>query len=417
MKLNFVIAVWGDKFISQMCDVCLPCFLASRNLPAIAEAERGKFVLVTRIADLPRLKSDPIIQKVQQLIEVEFLTFDPAQYSSPHLALSGAHRMALKRAADEGAYFVLLDPDLVFSNGTLLSARNSAAAGKTVVMCSGLRLASEKVLPALERLNIKETYFDLPLLEPRNLMKFAMETFHPEVYRYRTDSQEFTRWPMLCLWSLGDKGLMDRSFHLHPLLLDMTKADPLALDTLDYDTIDGAYVWKAFHDWSTIQVEQDSDNVLVFSLSSMHECIEPPGENHFSLSLLRATAYRVNINELHRSYFNYPIRLHTEDLDSSWQEIEAQTAHLPAAVRSSTMETYHRLLSPHVREKIDRVRYGIRHRYRVGAQLTRMLVTQPSQAVPHAIQIASRRASRLATIASCAGRMLIGRGGRKTSDH
>jgi hypothetical protein len=35
MRFQPAIAVWGDKFIDQMCEVCLPCVLAPNNLPAI----------------------------------------------------------------------------------------------------------------------------------------------------------------------------------------------------------------------------------------------------------------------------------------------------------------------------------------------------------------------------------------------
>jgi hypothetical protein len=334
LRFQFVIAVWGDKFIDQMCEVCLPCVLAPHNLPAIPESERFKFVFVTRAADALRLKAEPMVQRLQDLIQVEFLAFDPTEYASAHLALSAAHRMALAMAAREAAHFVLLDPDLVFSDNTLASARRMAIAGKSAIMVSGLRLTSETALPVLHDMRLSDTYGGNPILAPRNLMKFALQHFHPEVARYRFDSSQFTQWPLICLWPVEDEGLLDRSFHLHPLVLDMRNARPEALSTLDHDTIDGAYVFHAFPDWSKIHVEGDSDNMLVFSFSSMHENIEPPRKRRAGIQALIATAYMFNVNALHRFYFRHAIKLHTGDLNDRWSEIEKSTAHLDRYFRN-----------------------------------------------------------------------------------
>src|SRR5262245_34891236 len=99
MRFQPVIAVWGDKFSDQMCEVCLPCVLAPNNLPAIPAAERLRFVFVTRACDVARLKREPMIHRIEELIPVEFVEFDPSAYKTAHLALSAAHRMGLARAA------------------------------------------------------------------------------------------------------------------------------------------------------------------------------------------------------------------------------------------------------------------------------------------------------------------------------
>jgi hypothetical protein len=335
MRFQITIAVWGDKFIKQMCEVCLPCVLASGNLPAIPASERFRFVFVTQASDVQRLKNEPMVQRVQELIPAEFLEFDPTACASPHLALSVAHRMALAMAARESAHFILLDPDLLFSSNTLASVRRMALAGKSAVMVSGLRLTSETAMPVLRELRLSETCSDNPILEPRNLMKFALEHFHPEVSRYYFDSPNFTQWPLVCLWPVGNEGLLERTFHPHPLLLDMRNAREGALATLDYDTIDGAFAFRAFPDWSKIHVEDDSDNMLVFSFSSLDERTEPMWENRASVTLLRATAHLFNVNALHRSFFDHAIKLHTGDLNEAWLAVEKSTSTLSRHFRSS----------------------------------------------------------------------------------
>src|SRR5258707_13947956 len=108
MRFRPVIAVGGDKFIDQMCEVCLPCVLAPNNLPAIPADERLRFVFVTRASDVARLKREPIIRRIEELMPVEYVEFDPAAYKTAHLALSAAHRIALAMAARESAHFILL---------------------------------------------------------------------------------------------------------------------------------------------------------------------------------------------------------------------------------------------------------------------------------------------------------------------
>ena len=345
MRFLIVIAVWGDKFIRQMCDVCLPCVLADGNLPAIPAEERFRFVFVTKRSDIARLESEPMVQRLRELIPVEILEFDPTAYASTHLALSGAHRLALLMAAKESAHFVLLDPDLIFSNNTLASARRLARAGNSAVMTAGLRLATEFAMPVLRELQLSKTYANNGLLEPRNLMKFGMEHFHPEVARYYFNSSNFTLWPLVCLWPVGDEGLLDRSFHLHPLVLDMRNCRPEAMSTLDYDTIDGAFVYRAFPDRRRVYVEKDSDNILVFSFSSLSECIEPMRKNRARVSLLRQTAYMFNVNPLHRSFFDHAIKLHVGDLNDAWRAIEVSTASLSRQFRAPIRENFPWLIS------------------------------------------------------------------------
>ena len=201
-------------------------------------------------------------------------------------------------------------------------------AGKTAIMVSGLRLTTETAMPVLREIRLPDTYATNPLLDPRKLMKFAMEHFHPEVGRYCFNSSYFTQWPLVCLWPVGDEGVLDRSFHLHPLVLDMRSFRHEALSTLDYDTIDGAFVFHAFPDWSKIYVGDDSDQMLVFSFSSIKEAIEPLQERRASPEFLRATAYMFNVNPLHRSFFDHAIKLHTGDLNDTWLEVERSTADL-----------------------------------------------------------------------------------------
>jgi hypothetical protein len=184
-----------------------------------------------------------------------------------------------------------------------------------------LRLRDETAAPALEA----ALRYDLNagLLRPRKLMKFALDHLHPENRRLLYDFPEFTNYPITCLWSKDAAGLLLRSFHLHPLMVDLSSER--ALPILAHDTIDGEFIHAAFADRRDIHIETDSDNILVFSLSSENDREELRRRTRSNRMRLRCMAYQWNVNSLHRWLITRAIKLHTEDLDESWERLEQQT--------------------------------------------------------------------------------------------
>jgi hypothetical protein len=249
-----------------------------------------------------------------------------------------AHGLAIDLAITEGACGIILTPDLICSDNTLFSVGKAVAAGAKAVLVSGLRLQAETAIPSLIELDLAGSDGNHPILNPRNLVAFALGHLHPEVVRSCTDSDEFNPYPTFFIWPLHRKGLLQRSFHLHPLLIDFRAIDKRALETLDYSSVDGAFVNAAFPNRDAIHVEQDSDNILIFSFSPAQERTHPPAKNRFSASLLSKAAYRFNVDGLHRHLFTKPIRLHTGDLDAEWRTLEAETAKIASHARTLSGE-------------------------------------------------------------------------------
>jgi hypothetical protein len=327
MRFYIFIAVWGQKYISHMCNVGLHTILAPNNLPALPNLSHSRFVFFVPAADEPLLRERPMVRRLAEFIRVEFKHIEPQDYPDAHSAMSAAHREAVIEAIADKAHAVVLSPDLIMSDGTLASIARYAEAGKKAVMVSGLRLAEETAVPALTEI-LQDKTQAADIVKPRSMMKFAMRHFHPEVERYMYDSPYFTPHPLVCLWSLGERGLLQRAFHLHPLLIDTTRIHLNALKTLAYDTIDGAFVRRAFAHLSDIVVEQDSDRILVFSFSSKDDHNDAMLPNTASIPLLQRTAYRFNVNSLHRYFFTQAIMLHTDDIDEDWRRLEEETAHI-----------------------------------------------------------------------------------------
>jgi hypothetical protein len=331
---HVILAVWGRRYCEQMVDICFPALLAPGNLPALRAFGDVKIVIVTPEEDERALRGDGLVRKLGSLAEIVFIDFQPQHYSNSHAALSAAHRLAIDLAMAEEACGIVLTPDLICSENTLLSAGRAAAAGAKAVLVPGLRLQAETAIPSLMELGLRASDGNHPVLAPRNLVAFALRHLHPESKRSFTDSDEFNPYPTFFIWPLRGKGLLQRCFHLHPLLIDFRAIDRRALETLEYSSIDGAFVGSAFRNRDEIHVEQDSDNIVVFSFSPAQERTHPPAKNRFSTSALSKAAYRYNVDALHRHLFTKPIRLHTGDLDAEWRTLEAETSRTASHART-----------------------------------------------------------------------------------
>jgi len=325
MRFHLVIAVWGDKYISHLSNVGLHTLLAPNNLGALPRLSESRFIFYVPERDEVTLRSQPMIQRLHQLINVTYKRIEPAQFSEPHLALSEAHRQSVLDAAADGAHLVVLSPDSIMSDGTLATVGKRAAEGRAAIMVTGLRLVEETAVPALRAI-FADPNQAREIVDARAMIRFATNHFHPEVPRYQVDSEYFTPHPLLCLWPIKGRGLLQRAFHLHPLLIDATRIPEKSLRALAHDTIDGDFVMRAFPNLADVVVEQDSDEVLMFSFSSSRDHLSPMVPNKFTLPLLQRTAYRDNVNALHRYLFTQPIRLHVDDLDETWRKLEDETA-------------------------------------------------------------------------------------------
>jgi hypothetical protein len=321
MRFYLLMAVWGPKYIGHFLDITLPSLLAAQNLSSLPNLAQSRFVFITRKIDEPLLHAAPLVGRLKEMIEVRVLHIEPARHATRYLALAEAHHLAALEAHEARAFAIVLSPDMILSDGSLAAIARYARAGKRAILVSGLRLAEETAVPALKAQLAGDG--GSAILQPRALMRFAVGHLHPAVQRDRFDSAEFARYPINCLWPMGDGGFLQRSFHLHPILLDLS--NDRGLDALSHDTIDGSFVGRAIGRLSDIHVEEDSDNILVFSVASSAENLEPHYANRASAGGLRRSAYLWNVNGLHRLLFFHAIKLHVGDLDDEWRRVEEES--------------------------------------------------------------------------------------------
>jgi hypothetical protein len=324
LKFHIFFVVWGAPYIDVMVRLAIPTLLYPGNVPGLAARHECKVVIFTRASEEALIREAESIKRLAEIVTVEFVHFDPDASPNVYLAMSDAHRIGCHAAKAEGAKVIVSAPDALFADGCCLEIARQAEAGKAAVMCVGPRLLQQEAMEAL-----------LPRIwtpmSPREMVAVTVEHLHPETKRYSIDTQDFYPLPSHIIWPLGRKGLIERAFHLHPLMIDVSRIE--SFDALNEQSIDGALLGRTLHDWSAIHVETDSDNLYVCSLTPRDAFYSASTSEPFSIERVHRAAYYKMMNDLHRFFFTKAVVLHTDDLDSEWEEAVRSTEWVVDAVR------------------------------------------------------------------------------------
>ena len=327
LPFYYVVVVWDARYVDMLLDFALPTFLSPKNLPALSNLKESRFLILTTPEDRARIESAPIFKMLREVIEPVFVDSPWIAEKTPyHLKAARGHQAAAEIAADHYGYCVYLCPDCLVSDGSFKHLEKLARAGKQAVMTPGLRLVEESVFAELMQAGKLRTGGPLTF-SGRQLVEFGLRHLHSEVQRYNWESPHFALYPHICTWSVkGKAGLLIRAFHLHPMLVSMRGTKQLS--NLEFSTIDGDFLGSNVTDWDRIHVETDSDNLAIFSLTSQDDRYAPLEPNTADIAKVRAMAYSPIVNPLHRFFFTKAIKLHTQDVDGDWTELENATASL-----------------------------------------------------------------------------------------
>jgi hypothetical protein len=329
LKFHIFLAVWGDSYIDPMVKLTIPTLLFEGNIPALSARHECKVIFFTRPGEEAKIRSATSVARLAEAANLEFVHFDPDSARHPYLAMSEAHLRGGTAARKVGARAIIACPDVAFSDGSLAHIGKLAEQGKSAVMYPGHRIVQETAAPALAR----RIESGSPIAA-RELVRFTLDHIHPLTLSLYVDSNEFTQWPSICCWSLGQKGLLSRCFHPHPIMVDFSRIG--SMDVLKTQAIDGTFVSRGLSTWDDVHVETDSDN--------LHFCSFTPKDALYSYSFFRSRQFSVErvrrfayghptfVDALHRSFFTKAIKMHVGELDEEWRRVEAETAKIADAV-------------------------------------------------------------------------------------
>ena len=317
MKFNLVVAVWGDAYIRSLCEITFPSFLNARDLDTVSGHDLH-ILIYCRATEEQVIRGHPALSALAERVTVAFFHIVPQDAVNHYVAMAKAHAHAAMHCAAEKARAIIVPPDAVFADGSLRRIVEIAAAGKRALMVAA---------PRLRQLTAQGAILDLleeqAPLDPRRLLKVGMEHLHPEMNRYFWNSQRFSTRPFLCFWELPGRGWLCRNFHLHPLMLDFSTLT--AAGVLENDTIDGEFIGHHIGVWDDIFVEQDSDRLLMFTLTPDDVFYSQEVPQSASVDIVRKAAYEDIVNPVHRWYFTKAIKFHLDDLNAEWDALEEKT--------------------------------------------------------------------------------------------
>lgn len=313
---DVVTAVWGSEFIRLFLDLCVPNQLSAGNLAALPRGSRYR--IFTTPADRAVLAASLVLDEVRRTLPVDIVEVEMAVADSRYGMMTACHRRAVRDAAEARAALIFLAADVVMSEQTLAAVVRMHAGGARAVLSTGLRLCRESFLAAWRN------HSDARALPPRDLVRLAMRHLHPSTDSQFVDGSSTNQVPTSVYWPVrtGDEldGILVRSLHLHPLMID-----PVIRALVPQGTVDGHYLMECCPDADQFLVVTDSDEFALFELTPAGRTVGNAGSRG-GVSMLRLAAMVARCDSHQRSHWKRLIRIHASDFDGRWAAAEAESA-------------------------------------------------------------------------------------------
>ena len=185
MRFRFSLAVWGEWHVGQFVAHGLPSLKARGNLDAIDHV----VAVHTRPADLERLRV--ALDGVNAELEAPIADDAGGEQAEANSTIHGHAERDFNAAADAGDVWVLLAPDMVWSEGTFALYRRLIEAGNKAIFRPLLRVDADKAGTIRE-------------FGARHLAGLAMECEHAMGGLYRADAERFTTHAEAIIWPAPD---------------------------------------------------------------------------------------------------------------------------------------------------------------------------------------------------------------------
>lgn len=334
----FIIVLWGKRFRDYFLDLCLPALLSPGNLPALATAQRSKFLIWTRPDDWAVMRDSPIFRLLEQYVDPvfnEIAPCPPGVFACVHMG--AGHRRGLEMAYQAKAYPFVLQPDSIFSDGTIRRLQELAREGVQLALVPALRFAEEPFFENLEKVGIsprgRSGVAEPIKLSGRQLAHVALNSLHSETMTYEWDAPYFFSSPSAVWWRVPDQdGIIVHSFSWAPLLFDFTAVPMHDTSTFDGWTIDGDYVHRNLGDIEKIHLVVDSDEIFIASWAPSADkpyplTPQPALQRRLMGDLIKKARFRNwfysgHLDHFKREIFFHGARWHSLPVNDRWPLVE-----------------------------------------------------------------------------------------------
>ena len=220
-KTKFLTAVWGETYIRRFATLALPSFLASGNLPALAEATQLEVVIMTRRDDIGYFETHLVFARLRSICPVRFVEIDDLITSGVYgVTLTLAYARPVIACGPEmlETFFVFMNADFVLADGALRSLGHQIRAGRSIVLGPSFRATAEDVEPHLEA--AVDPVTGILSMSSRQMAALALLHPHPTTAAKVVDQGFFhSSHPNQFFWKIDDRTMLGRYYLIFMLCL------------------------------------------------------------------------------------------------------------------------------------------------------------------------------------------------------
>jgi tetratricopeptide (TPR) repeat protein len=315
VRVLYSIAVWGERYIENFLNICLPSMLAEGNLGGLPNNRHSLFLLYIRPEELPLFEANVQYQRLKRLIPVEVVSLDMEAMHNKYSLLSTTQSDSVQRSGKFDA-ICFLYADFLFAKGSIRNSVARLAEGYDGVISPVPPLILEEFYHTLTthydtfvQPSNEDGAFDI-VVDPRTLIKHAKLILHPMMRDNVVDYKLNTVNPAYMLWLGPGDDLLIRCFHSHPVMLRVKHHEEAYWKPFD-QTLDEVFLPMAYPAADRLYVVKDFPTP--YNSHNQHHHLDAESISRWGESCAAP---------LHKLLFDYPTFWHEHEIDlAAWQPV------------------------------------------------------------------------------------------------
>lgn len=270
LKIKFISAIWGARYIHEFSSLSLPSYMADGNIPALAAGNDIEFIFLTSSESRPVFDDLEIFSELEKFGPVRFILIDDLITSGIYgVTLTLAYARAIRSTGSEQTetHFVFMNSDFVLADGSLAGLARAMREGHRCIVAPSLRARAEDMIPALkEAIDPSSGHLAMP---PRAMVRLALGALHGTVVG-KTVSQRFVTASThnQLYWGVDPGTLLVRHFLIFMLMIKPERPLGPVNSYCDYGFIPEMVPSSTFH------VMSDSDDFFMLELQAAKQELE-----------------------------------------------------------------------------------------------------------------------------------------------
>lgn len=213
--LRLISIAWGEGYVDDFLELCLPAVLAPGNLPVLAESFAAELVFVTETLFFDKVKAHPAWQAAARICGVRLISLDDLVHRPDSYGMSITYAF-YRGFEDLGAdmtncYMVFIHTDFILADGSYRGLLPYLLRGERLIFSPSYCAVNEEVRPLL--LAAKDINSSVLSVSPRRLANMVLRHRHLSV-RAKTVNQQFFSVGQIeqFYWVVDERTLLARQF-------------------------------------------------------------------------------------------------------------------------------------------------------------------------------------------------------------